>query len=104
MSAPATEAEKALKALRKHVEKNAHYVGGNFADEARSMHNGTSPERAIYGEAQPEQAREMLDEGIPVAPLTIAPTRKAKRPMLCHRASFWKLRTAILLRVLGQDR
>ena len=77
LSAPDTEAEKALKALRKHVEKNAHYVGGNFADEARAMHNGTSPERVIYGEAQPEQARALLDEGIPVAPLPFAPTRKA---------------------------
>ena len=77
LKTPETDAEKALKALRKHVETNAQYVGGNFADEARAMHDGTSPERAIYGEAQPEQARALIDEGIPVAPLPFAPTRKA---------------------------
>ena len=77
LKTPETDAEKALMALRKHVETNAQYVGGNFADEARAMHDGTSPERAIYGEAQPEQARALIDEGIPVAPLPFAPTRKA---------------------------
>ena len=77
LKTPETDEEKALMALRKHVETNAQYVGGNFADEARAMHDGTSPERAIYGEAQPEQARALIDEGIPVAPLPFAPTRKA---------------------------
>ena len=77
LKTPETDAEKALMALRKHVETNAQYVGGNFADEARAMHDGTSPERAIYGEAQPEQARALINEGIPVAPLPFAPTRKA---------------------------
>ena len=77
LKTPETDAEKALMALRKHVETNAQYVGGNFADEARAMHDGTSPERAIYGEAQPEQARALIDEGITVAPLPFAPTRKA---------------------------
>jgi hypothetical protein len=41
------------------------------------MHDGSSPERAIYGEAQPEQARALIDEGIPIAPLPFAPARKA---------------------------
>ena len=77
LSTPETEAEKAIAALRKHVEKNAQYVGGNFAEEARAMHEGTSPERAIYGETQPEQARALIDEGIPVAPLPFGSTRQA---------------------------
>ena len=77
LSTPETEAEKAIATLRKHVEKNAQYVGGNFAEEARAMHEGTSPERAIYGEAQPEQARALIDEGIPVAPLPFGSARKA---------------------------
>ena len=77
LTAPATAAEHAIAELRKHVEENADYVGGNFADEARAMHDGSSPERAIYGEAQPDQARALIDEGIHIAPLPFAPVRKA---------------------------
>lgn len=77
LTGPATAAEHAMAELRKHVEENADYVGGNFADEARAMHDGLSPERAIYGEARPEQARALIDEGIPVATLPFAPLRKA---------------------------
>ena len=77
LTAPATAAEHAMADLRKHVEKNADYVGENFVDEARAMHDGSSPERAIYGEAQPEQARALIEEGIQVAPLPFAPARKA---------------------------
>ena len=77
LTAPATAAESAIAELRKHVEEHADYVGGNFADEARAIHDGSSPERAIYGEAQPEQARALIDEGIPIAPLPFAPVRKA---------------------------
>ena len=71
LTAPATAAEHAMAKLRKHVEENADYVGENFADEARAMHDGSSPQRAIYGEAQPEQARALIDEGIPISPLPL---------------------------------
>ena len=77
LTAPATAAEHAMAKLRKHVEENADYVGENFADEARAMHDGSSPQRAIYGEAQPEQARALIDEGISISPLPFAPVRKA---------------------------
>ncbi len=55
--------------VREHVEKNFDYVGQDFADEARKMHSGESEERAIWGEATPEQAEELAEEGVPVAPL-----------------------------------
>jgi len=69
-------AEQAIAALRRKVEANADYVGTRFAQEARDMHEGVLPERAIYGEARPEEARRLIEDGIPVAPLPFAPRRK----------------------------
>ena len=70
-------AEQALKALRKHVEKNSDYVGTDFVKEARDMHEGNTPERSIYGEANPIEAKKLIDDGIPVTPLPFAPKRKS---------------------------
>ena len=67
--------------VREHIEDNFDYVGDKFADEARKIYNGDSDERPIWGEATPEQARELEEEGIPASPLPPAlapasPTRK----------------------------
>ncbi|WP_375228328.1 DUF1178 family protein [Roseobacter sp. S98] len=77
LQAPASEAEQKLAELRRHVEENADYVGGKFAEEARSMYLGATPERAIYGEANGEEAKKLIEDGIPVAPLPFLPGRKA---------------------------
>lgn len=74
--APQTELEEALAALRREVEKNSEYVGLNFVAEARRIHEGEAPERSIYGEARPEEARRLLEDGVPVAPLPFIPPRK----------------------------
>ena len=69
---PATEADVAsakIKELRAQVEQNADYVGTSFASEARKIHEGSNPERAIYGEANLAEAKALVDDGIPVAPL-----------------------------------
>ncbi|MBT4567529.1 MAG: DUF1178 family protein [Marinovum sp.] len=76
LSAPPDPAQQALKELRKHIETNADYVGDNFAAEARAMHDGSAPERSIYGAAKPDEAKQLLKEGIPVAPLPFMPGRK----------------------------
>lgn len=68
--------EIALAELRKQVEDNSEYVGMNFASEARAIHSGDSPERSIYGEAKPTEAKALIEEGVPVAPLPFAPKRK----------------------------
>ena len=52
-------------------------MGRDFATEARRMHLGGAPERAIYGEAKMEEAKALLEDGIPVAPLPFLPNRKA---------------------------
>lgn len=60
-------AMKALVELRDHVEKNADYVGDQFAEEARKIHYGETDKRNIYGEASNEEAKELAEEGIDVA-------------------------------------
>lgn len=76
LSTPASPAEQALAELRSKIEKNSDYVGMNFASEARAMHEGTAPERSIYGEARADEARKLLEDGVPVAPLPFTPNRK----------------------------
>ncbi|MGB0299065.1 MAG: DUF1178 family protein [Rhodobacteraceae bacterium] len=70
-------AEQAMAKMRAQVEQNSEYVGTNFATEARSMHLGDAPERAIFGEAKPEEAKSLIEDGIPVTPLPFMPTRKS---------------------------
>lgn len=76
LSEPENPVEAALAKLREHVEKNSDYVGLRFADEARAMHEGRRPTRAIHGEARPDEARRLLEEGVPVAPLPFRPRQK----------------------------
>lgn len=76
LSAPASELEEQIAALRRQIEENSEYVGMNFAAEARAIHAGDAPERAIHGEAKPDEARAMIEEGLPVAPLPFLPARK----------------------------
>jgi hypothetical protein len=65
--APQAEMMRHLRALRVAVEKGADYVGPTFAEEARKIHYGEAPERAIYGEATPQQRESLHEEGIAVA-------------------------------------
>ncbi|WP_439142494.1 DUF1178 family protein [Pseudooctadecabacter sp.] len=76
LAAPMSEAEDAVTKMRKHVEDNSDYVGMSFATEARKMHDGDAPERAIYGEAKLDDAKKLIEDGIPVAPLPFMPKRK----------------------------
>lgn len=69
LSGPAGPVEQVLTKLRQHLAEKADYVGRGFAEEARRVHLGESDKRAIWGEASPEEARALDEEGIPVAPL-----------------------------------
>ena len=69
LSAPATAAEQAVRELRTRLEAEATNVGKNFARDARKMHDGEMPAKPIYGEAKIEDARALLEDGIPVVPL-----------------------------------
>ena len=62
-----------MRKLREHVESTADYVGDRFAEEARRIHYEEVEARGIYGEATAEEARDLIDEGIEVAPLPRLP-------------------------------
>jgi hypothetical protein len=55
--------------LRKYVQENAEYVGPNFPEEARKIHYGETEERHIYGEASLDDVKELVEEGVEIAPL-----------------------------------
>ncbi len=76
LATPATDAENSLRKMREKVEANSEHVGANFASEARKIHSGEAPERAIYGEAKPQDAKALIEDGIPVLPLPFMPSRK----------------------------
>jgi hypothetical protein len=60
-------------ALHQHVSENAEHVGKRFADEALKIHHGEAEERAIYGEATPDDARMLHEEGVEFLPLPRLP-------------------------------
>ena len=62
-----------LKELRDHIVKTADNVGEKFPIEARKMHYGDIEHRPIYGEASPDEAKALIDEGVEVMPLPALP-------------------------------
>jgi hypothetical protein len=77
LSAPSSHAAKAMAELRRKIEENSDYVGLNFAREARDIHDGIAPDRPIYGEAKIDEAKKLIEDGVPVAPLPFIPGRKS---------------------------
>ena len=65
-----------LKELRAHLTKNADHVGPKFPEEARKMHYGEAAHRSIYGEASPEEAKALAEEGIEFHPLPALPEER----------------------------
>jgi len=76
MSPQEREFRAKLKELRDHMIKNAENVGGRFPEEARKMHYGEIEHRSIYGEASPQEAKDLHDEGIEFHPLPILPDER----------------------------
>jgi hypothetical protein len=73
MMAQERELRAKIKELRDHIVKNADNVGERFPNEARKMHYGDIEHRPIYGEASPDEARALIDEGVEVSPLPVLP-------------------------------
>ncbi|MGV7217709.1 DUF1178 family protein [Bradyrhizobium sp. UFLA05-112] len=73
MLAQERELRTKLKELRDHIVKHADNVGERFPNEARAMHYGDKEHRPIYGEASPDEAKALIDEGIEVSPLPVLP-------------------------------
>lgn len=59
----------AMATVQKKLLENSEHVGARFADEARAIHHGESPQRPIHGRATQEEAQSLAEDGIAVAPL-----------------------------------
>ena len=76
-NAPDPQIVEAIRSIRDHVERTSDYVGDRFATEARAMHEGEMPHRPIYGEARPEDAKKLKEDGVPALPLPFIPKQKS---------------------------
>ena len=65
-----------LKELRDHLTANADNVGKKFPEVARKMHYGEIEHRSVYGEASPQDAKELYEEGIEFHPLPVLPEER----------------------------
>jgi hypothetical protein len=74
--ARASEQRARMRALRAEIAAKTEDVGRRFPQEARRIHHGDAPERAIRGEASLEEARDLLEEGVPVLPLPALPDER----------------------------
>jgi len=68
---PAELSEALLKLAQAQAKalENSSWVGPAFADESRAMHYGEREAKAIHGQATANEAKELLEEGIAIAPL-----------------------------------
>jgi len=74
-------AERFAADVRRHIAETHDYVGDRFADEARAMYYGKTDHRPVWGEVDPDTARELIEEGVPATPLPkpFAPERPRRR-------------------------
>lgn len=73
---PASAREAALAEFRRKIEAQTEDVGPRFAAEARAIHEGSAPDRAIRGQAKPAEARALIEDGVPVLPLPFPAPRQ----------------------------
>ena len=62
-----------LKVLSEKMRENADYVGDKFAQEARKIHFGETDPRGIYGEATPDEAKSLAEDGVEFMPIPVFP-------------------------------
>lgn len=75
--AQAQALRQAVAELHARVAESCEDVGPRFAEEARKIHYGEAEERGIYGEATLGEAKDLVDEGVPVMPLPKLPESDA---------------------------
>jgi hypothetical protein len=63
------EAFQAVAKAQAQALKSSRWVGEDFANDARAMHYGDAPAEAIHGQASPEQAKALVEEGVEIAPI-----------------------------------
>ncbi len=65
----AIELFKAIASAQAEALKTSRYVGDDFADTARAIHYGERDAEPIHGEATALEARELMEEGVEIAPV-----------------------------------
>lgn len=73
MSAEQKRIMSEMKALSEKMRENAENVGAKFAEEARKIHFGETEARGIYGEATPDEAQSLVEDGVPFMPIPVFP-------------------------------
>ena len=73
MSQEQRQAMAQIKALSEKIRENAEHVGDKFAEEARKIHFGETEARGIYGEATPDEAKSLAEDGVGFMPLPVFP-------------------------------
>ena len=63
------EALKKLAEAQASALKSSKWVGDAFAEQSRAMHYGEREAETIHGQATPEEAHALFEEGVPVSPL-----------------------------------
>ena len=69
MPPPVAEALQKLAEAQAKALRESKWVGDGFAEQSRAMHYGERDAETIHGQATPEEAIELFEEGIPVSPL-----------------------------------
>ncbi|WP_353228609.1 DUF1178 family protein [Novosphingobium sp.] len=74
----AIAALRVIATLQAEALKSSTWVGNRFADKARAMHYGEEDAAPIHGQASPDEARALIDEGVTIAPILfpVAPPGK----------------------------
>lgn len=65
-----------LRELKAKLTAGSENVGDRFAEEARRIHYGETEARAVHGQASPDEARALVEEGVPILPLPILPDER----------------------------
>ena len=65
-----------IRDLHEKLTENSTNVGEQFPEEARKMHTGEAPQRSIHGRASLDEAKALIEEGIPVLPLPVPPDER----------------------------
>ena len=60
-----------LAAFQAEMLKDSRWVGSEFAETARAMYSGEIEPALVHGETSLEQAKSLIEDGVPVAPLPL---------------------------------
>ncbi len=62
-----------LRELHARIKSTAEDVGSAFPDQARRIHDGDEPARAIYGTATDNEVRSLIEDGVGILPIPALP-------------------------------